>query len=65
MGKPEIWIVALGESLSQTGYFALTLEKPVSGRCLPIILGSAEAQAIALRHEKLVPPHPLTHGLLH
>lgn len=33
-------------------------------RVLPIFIGKAEAQAIALANNKVVPPRPLTHDLL-
>lgn len=65
MEKHELWIVALAESLSQAGHFALILEEPVSKRRMPLIIGSHEAQAIAISLEKMQPARPLTHDLFH
>nr|WP_262906198.1 bifunctional nuclease family protein [Hymenobacter terricola] len=56
-------IVALSESISQPGHFALVLEEPVSRRRIPLIIGSHEAQAIAISLENLEPARPLTHDL--
>ena len=63
MEKLELLIVALSESLSQPGYFALVLEEPKSQRRIPLIIGSHEAQAIAISLEGLAPSRPLTHDL--
>ncbi len=65
MEKHELWIVALSESLSASGHFALLLEEPVSKRRIPLVIGSHEAQAIALCLEQLQPARPLTHDLLY
>lgn len=42
----------------------LLRERGGSGRYLPIWIGSAEASAIALAQQGVVPPRPLTHDLL-
>ena len=44
--------------------YAVLLEEKEGGRSLPIIVGSAEAQAIALYLEEVNMPRPMTHDLL-
>ena len=61
--KLELLIVALSESLSRPGHYALVLEEPASRRRLPLLIGSAEARAIAICLEHLQPARPLTHDL--
>lgn len=41
------------------------LREREGGRYLPIWIGSAEASAIAMAQQGVVPPRPLTHDLLH
>jgi bifunctional DNase/RNase len=50
-------------SQSQSGAYALILEERNGKRRLPIIIGSFEAQAIAIELEKIKTPRPLTHDL--
>ena len=58
-------IVALSESLSKPGNYALILEDSDSKRRIPLIIGPAEAQAIAMSMEKMMPVRPMTHDLFH
>ncbi len=44
--------------------FVVILKDDVNGRWLPIVVGTTEAQAIALQIEGIVPPRPLTHDLM-
>jgi len=44
--------------------FAVLLKGPEDQRCLPIFIGTAEAQAIALKLNGMELPRPLTHDLL-
>ncbi|TDB60388.1 bifunctional nuclease family protein [Arundinibacter roseus] len=60
----ELWIVALSESQSVPNRYALILEDTVSKRRIPLIIGVAEAQAIAIPMEKMTPGRPQTHDLL-
>lgn len=46
------------------GTFALILAEEGGKRRLPIIIGSSEAQSIALELENIKPPRPLTHDLI-
>lgn len=54
----------ISHSQTQTGAYALILEEEEGERKLPVIVGSFEAQSIALALEKdLVTPRPITHDL--
>ncbi|MDZ7343377.1 MAG: DUF151 domain-containing protein [candidate division KSB1 bacterium] len=44
--------------------FVVILRDDVHHRWLPIVVGSSEAQAIALQMENIIPPRPLTHDLV-
>lgn len=63
MEKIELNIVALANSESSKGNFALVLEEANGSRRLPIIVGMFEAQAIAIALENMQPKRPLTHDL--
>ena len=57
-------ILGLSTSPSSGGAYALILSEASGNRRLPIIIGSFEAQAIALELENIKPPRPMTHDLL-
>ncbi len=63
MEKIELNVVGLSYSQTQTGAYALILKEKSGKRRLPIIIGGAEAQAIAIPLEKMTPSRPLTHDL--
>lgn len=63
MKKIKLDIVGLSYSQTQSGAYALVLGEVNGRRRLPIIIGSFEAQAIALEIEKMTPSRPLTHDL--
>lgn len=63
MEKIRLEIIGMKYSQSQSGAYALILEERNGKRRLPIIIGSFEAQAIALELEKIKTPRPLTHDL--
>src|ERR1700748_284234 len=63
MNKIKLDIVGLSYSQTQSGAYALVLGEIGGRRRLPIIIGSFEAQAIAIEIEKMVPSRPLTHDL--
>lgn len=63
MEKIELNLVALTNSESQPGQFALVLEDIQMKRRLPITIGATEAQAIAMVVEKMKPARPQTHDL--
>ncbi len=57
-------ILGLSTSPSSGGAYALILSESEGSRRLPIIIGTFEAQAIALELESIKPPRPMTHDLL-
>ncbi|MEP7266410.1 MAG: bifunctional nuclease domain-containing protein [Saprospiraceae bacterium] len=63
MKKIELEIVTLSHSISQSHNYAVVLGEVDGNRKLPIVIGSFEAQAIAVAMEKMNPNRPLTHDL--
>ncbi len=63
--KVKLNILGLSYSQTQTGAYALVLAEEGGERRIPIIIGSVEAQSIAIKLEGLAPPRPLTHDLFH
>jgi len=63
MEKLKLEILGISYSQSQSGAYALILGESTGKRRLPIIIGSFEAQAIAIELEKMKPSRPLTHDL--
>ncbi len=63
MHEVELTVKGLSYSQGKSGAYALILaEKGERGRKLPVVIGGAEAQSIAVAMEKSVaPPRPLTH----
>ncbi len=64
MDKIQVDILGLSTSPSSGGAYALILNETGGNRRLPIIIGTFEAQAIALELENIKPPRPMTHDLL-
>ncbi len=64
MQKIELEIVALSHSITQSQSYAVVLGEMDGVRRLPIVIGSFEAQAIAVALEKMKPSRPLTHDLM-
>ena len=62
--KIQMDILGLSTSPSSGGAYALILNEPNGSRRLPIIIGTYEAQAIALELEHIKPPRPMTHDLM-
>tara|TARA_B100000579_G_C22331685_1_gene620821 strand:+ start:48 stop:614 length:567 start_codon:yes stop_codon:yes gene_type:complete len=56
-------IVGYSHSEFQKGAFALILSEENRNRSLSIVIGSCEAQSIAIGLEKITVPRPLTHDL--
>jgi len=63
MKKLKLEIIGLSYSENKSGAYALVLGETKGERRLPIIIGSYEAQAIAIELEKMTPGRPLTHDL--
>ncbi len=64
MEKIELTVLGLSASAVPPNSFALILKEIHGNRSLPIIIGSFEAQAIALEIEGAQPPRPMTHDLI-
>ena len=63
--KVQVDIMGLSPTPAPGGSgYALILKEVGGERRLPIIIGSFEAQHIALELEGIKPPRPLTHDLL-
>ena len=63
MKKIRLDIIGLSYSQTQSGAYALVLGEMEGNRRLPIIIGSHEAQSIAIKIVKMTPSRPLTHDL--
>ena len=65
MSTNRIRLKVLGISYSQiqSGAYALILAQVGGPYRIPVVIGSAEAQSIALRMESITPPRPMTHDL--
>jgi len=63
MNRIKLSIESLVYSQTQSGAYVLVLIEENGNRKLPIVIGTAEAQAIAIALEGMYPPRPLTHDL--
>ena len=63
MDKTKLTIQGITFNQIQAGAYALILAEEKGNRRIPVIIGTPEAQAIALYLENLHPPRPLTHDL--
>ncbi len=63
MDRVNLSVLGLSTSQSQVGAYALILQEEDGNARIPIIIGAAEAQSIAIALEGLKPPRPLTHDL--
>lgn len=61
--KVELEVLNITNSQAQAGAFAMLLGEVDGERQLPIIIGPAEAQSIALTLKRVQTPRPLTHDL--
>ncbi|MBR5726975.1 MAG: bifunctional nuclease family protein [Muribaculaceae bacterium] len=63
----ELKVLGITRGEVQAGAYALLLENvdstPEEARRIPIVVGAAEAQSIAVRLEQVMPSRPLTHDL--
>ena len=66
-GLIELKVLGITRSEVQPGAYALLLENadstPDEARRIPIVVGAAEAQSIAVNLEQVIPSRPLTHDL--
>lgn len=61
--KIKLRVQGLTNSQVQSGAYALILAEEDGARRIPIIVGTSEAQSIAIALEHIKPPRPLTHDL--
>lgn len=56
-------VMGISYSQLQSGAYALLLSEENGPHKIPIVIGSSEAQSIAIKMEGIIPPRPLTHDL--
>lgn len=61
--KIKLTLMGLSYTPMQDGAFALLLEAEGTNKRIPVIIGAAEAQAIAIVIENINPQRPMTHDL--
>lgn len=64
MEKIQLTVLGLSASPAGNNAYALILKEIDGKRRMPIVIGTFEAQSIALEMEGYVPPRPMTHDLL-
>ena len=62
--KIELQVWGITYNPVQSGAYALQLRQVDGDYRIPIVVGVAEAQAIAMRLENVIPPRPMTHDLM-
>lgn len=60
----ELQVIGVTRNQLQTGAYVVLLGEVGGSRRIPIVVGMAEAQSIAVRLEGIIPPRPLTHDLM-
>lgn len=61
--KIQLRIMGLSYSQLQSGAYALILSQVDGPYRIPVVIGAAEAQSIAIKMEGITPPRPMTHDL--
>lgn len=56
-------MLGISYSQIQSGAYALILAQENGPYRIPVVIGAAEAQSIAMRMESITPPRPMTHDL--
>lgn len=64
MEKVKLNVVGITYSQVQTGAYALVLSEEGGRYRIPVVIGVAEAQSIAIKIENIIPPRPLSHDLI-
>lgn len=62
--KIKLNVLGITYSQVQQGAYALVLEQEDGPYRIPIVVGMAEAQSIAVKLEDIVPPRPMPHDLI-
>jgi bifunctional DNase/RNase len=63
--KVKLSILGISFSQVQAGAYALIFAEENGIRRLPIVIGTPEAQSIAIVMENIKPPRPLSHDLIY
>ncbi len=61
--RVKLKVLGISYSQIQTGAYALILAQIGGPYRIPVVIGAAEAQSIALPMENITPPRPMTHDL--
>ncbi|MDE7387317.1 MAG: bifunctional nuclease family protein [Muribaculaceae bacterium] len=61
--RVKLRIMGLSYSQLQSGAYALILAQVDGPYRIPVVIGAAEAQSIAIKMEGITPPRPVTHDL--
>ena len=61
--RVKLTVLGLSYNQLQSGAFALLLAQVDGPYRIPVVIGAAEAQSIAIRLESITTPRPLTHDL--
>ena len=61
--RVRLRVLGISYSQIQSGAYALILAQSDGPYRIPVVIGAAEAQSIALRMESITPPRPMTHDL--
>lgn len=61
--RVRLRVLGISYSQIQTGAYALILAQVDGPYRIPVVVGAAEAQSIALKMEGVTPPRPMTHDL--
>lgn len=64
MDKVELKVMGITYNPVQSGAYALLLREVDGPHRIPIVVGVAEAQSIAMRLENVIPPRPMSHDLM-
>ena len=62
-GRVRLRVLGISYSQIQSGAYALILAQADGPYRIPVVVGAAEAQSIAIKMEGIVPPRPMTHDL--
>ena len=62
--KIEMDVMGITYSQIQQGAYALLLRQRDGDLRVPIVVGTSEAQSIAMRLENVIPPRPMSHDLM-
>lgn len=64
MEKVKLNVMGITYSQVQSGAYALVLSEDGGNYRIPVVVGVAEAQSIAIKLENIIPPRPLSHDLI-